>query len=429
MKNFLTSILGVLLATGLAVAASPDGKDKDKGGIEPGSIGLAEIDPTQVQVRVGGTCSVGSFIAAIGVDGSVTCESGTDSNQNTLYGRSALASNTSGIWNTATGLQALFSNTTGRGNSAFGVNALLSNTTGNENTAAGINALRNNGTGTENTATGREALYYNTVGYQNTANGNQALFSNIGGIYNTAVGDRALYSSTDNNNTAVGTFALRYNTTGGQNTAVGYQAGVNNITGDHNIAIGFNVIGEAEENFTTRIGMNQRRTFISGIRGFTTGNSDTVSVVIDSAGQLGTVSSSRRFKEDIQDMGNTSDRLLQLRPVTFRYKEAYENGEKPLDYGLIAEEVAEVFPELVVYNEKRQPDTVKYRLLSSMLLNELQKEHQMNEQQAVQLASITDQYAEISELKAQVAELNQLVQQMAKLALPATELVANNTGD
>jgi hypothetical protein len=142
-------------------------------------------------------------------------------------------------------------------------------------------------------------------------------------------------------------------------------------------------------------------------------------VVIDSNGQLGTISSSRRYKEDISDMGSASDRLLQLQPVTFRYKDAYTNGEQPLDYGLIAEEVAEVFPELVVFNKDDQPETVKYRLLSSLLLNELQKQnaelkHQyhVNEAQQEQLRSLSGQVAEIPDLKQQLADLGDLVNQI-----------------
>ena len=136
----------------------------------------------------------------------------------------------------------------------------------------------------------------------------------------------------------------------------------------------------AGEAHTLRIGygtgtatFEQTRAFISGIRGTTTGNAGAVAVLIDSNGQLGTVSSSRRYKEDIADMAEVSHRLLELRPVTFRFKKAFADGEKPIQFGLIAEEVAEVFPELVVYNDEGQPETVKYHLLSTMLLNELQR--------------------------------------------------------
>ena len=137
-----------------------------------------------------------------------------------------------------------------------------------------------------------------------------------------------------------------------------------------------------------------------------TGIDDAVTVVIDSNGQLGTVSSSRRYKEDINEMGEASERLLSLNPVTFHYKQAYENGEQPVEYGLIAEEVAQVFPELVVFNENNQPETVKYRLLSSLLLNEMQK-------QSSELRSLSGQVAEIEDLKAQVAELSQMMRRMS----------------
>ena len=130
---------------------------------------------------------------------------------------------------------------------------------------------------------------------------------------------------------------------------------------------------------------------------------DAVAVVIDSNGQLGTVSSSRRYKQDINDMGNASDRLLEPHPVTFRYKDTYANGERPIDHGLIAEEVADRFPELVVFNEENQPETVKYRLLSSMLLNELQKQH----------STLSGQVAQIDGLKDELAELRQQVSKIA----------------
>ena len=148
---------------------------------------------------------------------------------------------------------------------------------------------------------------------------------------------------------------------------------------------------------------NLHRSFVAGIRDVTTDVADAVMVVIDSNGQLGTVSSSLRYKEDVTEMGEASGPLLDLKPVTFRYKEARANGEKPLEYGLIAEEVAQVFPDLVVFNSQGQPATVKYRLLSSLLLNELQKQHQQ----------LSGQVAEIKELKEQLTELTEIVHQMS----------------
>jgi hypothetical protein len=128
--------------------------------------------------------------------------------------------------------------------------------------------------------------------------------------------------------------------------------------------------------------INQTSFFAAGIRGVTTGNNDAIPVVIDSNGQLGTVSSSRRFKEDIHDMDTVSSGLMRLRPVTFRYQKPFADGSKPIQYGLIAEEVADVYPDLVAHSADGQIETVKYQVLDSMLLNELQKEHKQVQEQA-----------------------------------------------
>ena len=212
---------------------------------------------------------------------------------------------------------------------------------------------------------------------------------------------------TGDNNTAIGYAALWDHVSGSSNIALGGLAGSGNTSGSFNISIGS--AGVDGENSTTRIGTTaqQTRAFVAGVRGSTTGAANAVTVVIDSNGQLGTVSSSLRYKEDVSEMGDASGRLLDLNPVTFRYKDAYENGDQPLQYGLVAEEVAEVFPDLVVFNEEGKPETVKYRLLSSLLLNELQK-------QDVRLNTLNGQIGEIDELKAQVAELSKMVQQLAQ---------------
>ena len=417
----------------------------------------AVIDPAQVQTRVSGTCAVGSYVAAIAEDGSVTCGNGSDADVSTRYGELALANNvagsgvantgigtgalqfnTVGRWNTATGVDALGDNTEGSFNTATGVNALWHNITGESNTATGVNALFSNTDGFENTATGRGALFANTTGNRNTAAGSQSMHLNTTGVNNVAFGESALYSNTTGiNNTATGAGALWANGSGSANTAVGYTALSTHVTGDANTAFGyaalwdhdsgasniglgafagagnpsgsFNIsigsLGVDGENNTIRLGTvaEQTRTFVAGIRGATTGVADAVAVVIDSNGQLGTVSSSIRYKEDVREMGEASGRLLDLKPVTFRYKDARTNGEKPLEYGLIAEEVAHVFPDLVVFNSQGQPETVKYRLLSSLLLNELQKQHQQ----------LNGQIAEIRVLKEQLTELGEIVNQMA----------------
>ena len=208
----------------------------------------------------------------------------------------------------------------------------------------------------------------------------------------------------------MGNQALYSNTTGNNNAAFGNYAGGNLTTGNGNIDIGS--FGVAGEDHTIRIGGGvsaQTKTFIVGIRGVTTGVNNAIAVVIDSNGQLGTVSSSRRYKEDIADMGDASARLLALRPVTFRYRKPYSNGEKPVQFGLIAEEVAETFPELAVFNEQGQPETVKYQDLAPLLLNEVQNEHRR--------ADAKD--AEIADLKKQLAETNARLSRLESLIPPA----------
>ncbi len=242
--------------------------------------------------------------------------------------------------------------------------AWLANTTGTFNTAIEGFALDANSTGSHNAALGLSALGANTIGSDNVAVGNEALFANTTGTENVALGRYALDSNTTaNNNTAVGSSAL----------SLGFNAGTNLTTGDHNIDIGAG--GVAGESGTIRLGnaANHDRAFIAGIRGVTTGNANAIAVLIDSAGQLGTVSSSARYKEDVADLGEASERLLALRPVQFRYKAEVQAGERPIEYGLIAEEVAEVFPELVVYDAEGRPETVRYQVLVPLLLNELQR--------------------------------------------------------
>ena len=407
-------------------------------GVQQLEVAAPVIDPTLVQTRVSGTCAVGSFISAIAEDGTVTCGDGSDEDLNTRYGAltlvnntgdantaigdGALQFNTTGVLNTASGVDALGDNTDGSFNTASGVNALWHNITGDSNTATGMNALFSNTDGFQNTATGRAALFSNTDGFDNTATGRSALESNTTGnvnsasgayalhlntegVANSADGHSALYSNTTGSfNTASGYESLWTNTIGSNNIAVGYQAGYDLTTGDRNIAIGN--AGVAGDSNTIRVGnANHTRVFVHGIEGRTTGINDAVTVVIDSNGQLGTVSSSMRYKEDVSEMGSASGRLMDLNPVTFRYKDTYENGVTPLQYGLSAEEVAEVFPDLVVYNDDGRPETVKYRLLSSLLLNELQK----------QQSEVSGQVAEIAELKTQMTELTQLVNQLVLL--------------
>jgi hypothetical protein len=272
-------------------------------------------------------------------------------------------------------------------NTGVGVGVLQDDTIGNFNTASGFYALAVNTTGSYNTASGSGALGGNTTGSGNTAMGYWALEWNATGYNNTAVGYQALnMTSTGGQNTAIGNQALPYITSGSNNIAIGANAGFNTGGANSNsIFIGTEGNGGVPSDFigTIQIGVPGLQTsFIAaGISGVTTGVSDAVPVVIDSHGQLGTISSSQRFKEDIQDMGDASSDLLRLRPVTFRYKQAYKDGSKPLDYGLIAEEVADVYPDLVVRNKDGEIQTVQYQKLTPMLLNEVQKLHADLDQQ------------------------------------------------
>jgi hypothetical protein len=298
---------------------------------------------------------------------------------NTATGYEALYDNTTGSYDTADGFVALKFNTTGSYNTATGTSALQSNTEGNYNTSDGYGALPFNTTGNFNTALGYEALYSDTTAGANTATGTYALYSNTTAGENTATGYAALYSTTGSDNTALGFAALYANTTGGNNIGVGYYAGYDNPNGaSNNIDIGSE--GSSSDNDTIRIGTPGTQTsfYAAGIDGVTI--SSGVEVFINSSGQLGTVNSSIRFKEDVHDMGEASSAILQLRPVTYRYKQPYADGSKPIDYGLIAEEVAKVYPDLVVKGADGQIQTVQYQKLTPMLLNELQKQHLLLEQ-------------------------------------------------
>ena len=258
----------------------------------------------------------------------------------------------------------------------LGAGALTSITTGGDDTAVGFNALPLGTTANEDTAVGAEALALDTTGSSNTAVGSFALFANTNGFANTGIGQSALSSNAVGmENTALGEESLKNNYNGNFNIAIGYRAAYfAPLTSSNNIHIGHQ--GVATDNGTVRIGTigSQTSFFVAGVRSVITGNNDAVPVVIDSNGQLGTVSSSRRFKEDIQDMGEVSHGLMQLRPVTFRYQKPFADGSKPIQYGLVAEEVAAIYPDLVTHSPDGQVETVKYQVLDAMLLNEVQRQ-------------------------------------------------------
>lgn len=265
----------------------------------------------------------------------------------------------------------------------IGGDPALSQSTTQQAVAVGNGALTS-ATGDYNTAAGWDALHADTTGGSNAAFGYLSLFQNTTGDSNTAVGPWSLYSNTTGGeNVAVGLQAGYRVTSGTSNTAIGVNAGYDLTTGSYNIDIGAQVTGSASDSGVIRIGgaPNQTSIYVAGIYGVTTGTTG-AEVYVDSVGQLGTKSSSIRYKEDVQDMDDASDGLFQLRPVTFRYKQPLADGSKPIDYGLIAEEVADVYPEMVSRNTNGQVETVQYSKLTPMLLNEVQKQHQLIEQQA-----------------------------------------------
>jgi hypothetical protein len=337
--------------------------------------------------------------------GDEALEKNTDGSYATAFGAQALYSNTTGQNNTAAGNGALSSNTTGNYNSAFGSLALSGNVTGDDNTAVGLNALVGGPSGNDNTALGYSALF-NTSGQQNTAVGSQALYANSGGSSNTAIGFESAYNTTGVANTALGRLALSSNTTGEFNIAVGDHGGQNVTTGSYNIEIGND--GSSSDNGVIRIGTagSQTTTHIAGI---STAQVTGAAVYVTSSGQLGVLASSERYKTAITTMGSATQKLQQLRPVTFHLK---ADPLGAVQYGLIAEEVDKVYPELVIRDEAGKIQGVRYDELAPMLLNEMQKQAQHLTAQQATLKVQGRELAEIGELKRQIAELKQLNQSM-----------------
>lgn len=331
-----------------------------------------------------------------------TLRQNTTGSSNTAVGLSALGSNTTGSRNSAFGLDALFNNTTASFNTAVGYAALALNTTGPDNTAIGYEALRSNTTGGSNTAVGRDALRTNTTGVANVAVGFGALTANTTGLTNTAVGQLALADATTAiGNTALGYGALNGLTTGGNNIGIGSGAGQNWTVTTGNIAIGNP--GNFFDSDTIRIGNSQDTTYIAGIHGAT--STSGITVFVNSSGRLGTTTSSKRFKTDIRDIGATSSKLMKLRPVSFRYKKDID-PEGILQYGLIAEEVAKVYPDLIVKGEDGKPYTIRYHLLTALLLNELQKQNHEQVAQKDQISALREQNTELDKQIGALREQN-----------------------
>jgi hypothetical protein len=262
---------------------------------------------------------------------------------------------------------ALWKNTFGSLNTAIGMMALDSNTTGDGNTASGALALDRNTTGDVNTASGHGALSSNTTGSENTAVGFKALFGNSSGERNTAIGGNALLNSTGN-----------------KNIGIGFNAGMALTSGNNNIYLG-NLGVDSTESQTIRLGQAQTRTFMSGIATATVSGA---TVEVDANGQLGITPSSARYKQDIAPMGTRSEKVLDLRPVTFAYK---DDSKGVTHYGLVAEEVAAVYPELVTHTATGEVQTVKYQELIPMLLNELQRQRQDFQRELAELRALVGQ--------------------------------------
>ena len=306
--------------------------------------------------------------------------------------------------NTVQGDDALI-NTVGTGNTAIGFLALTSNFYGDNNTAIGSLALSNND-GYSNTATGSHALYNNATGYFNTATGFTALNRNLSGNSNTAIGEGALYYNlTGSSNVAIGQNALMNNQRGSGNIVLGTSAGSALTRGDNNIDIGN--AGLAGEANTIRIGTvdTQEATFIAGINGVTV--PDGVGVIVGADGKLGTIVSSARFKEAVKPMDKASEAIFALKPVAFRYKKELDPKAIP-QFGLVAEEVEKIDPDLVARNKEGKPYSVRYEAVNAMVLNEFLKEHRTVEDLKQQIAALTamvkEQAAQIRKVSAELAE-------------------------
>jgi Chaperone of endosialidase len=336
----------------------------------------------------------------------------TTGGYNTAVGFFSLRALTAGNFNTATGAGTLLSNT-GDENTATGAGALLSNTAGAFNTAIGGFALLSNQGGVRNSAVGSRALSAHTMGDFNNAVGAFALASDTEGQGNNAVGDEAMFNNTSgSNNTAMGDSALHANTIGAENTAIGRNALSNNATGSDIIALGAHAgEGVTMADHVICIGHSganvSNSCFIGHIYGAMIDPATAINVGIDASGKLGTTTSSRRFKRDIKPMDKASDAILALKPVSFHYKS--DSRSTPC-FGLIAEEVAEVSPDLVVREKNGETLSVRYDQVNAMLLNEFLKEHKrMQELEAIvvrQQEAMDTLVAHIKEQDSKIQKVN-----------------------
>ena len=457
MLSLIALVSFALLPAARAVDPPPDGGYPNENTAE-GEDALFSLTTGRFNTAIGYnalyTNTTGEVNTAVGND---ALTSNTSGGENTALGAGALANNTTGVGSVAVGAWSLILNTTGTANTVLGDSGMTWNATGSYNTALGTSALNfNNGnnntatgyealfgdsfqsdgnyntangfqtlhsisTGSYNTATGVQALYDDTTGISNTADGAYALFSNTTGFNNTANGVNALfYNTTGSENAANGNSALSLNTTGLNNTADGSQALLRNTTGNSNIALGFQAgqnltigssnidignPGVAGDSRKIRIGSSvHKNTYIAGIYGVTASRG--LAVFIEPDGHLGTATSSARFKDKIKPMDRASEAILSLEPVTFRYKEELDPDGVP-QFGLVAEDVAKVNPDLVARDDDGKPYTVRYEAVNAMLLNEFLKEHRRNEAQQKQIDTVTqivkEQAAQIQKVSAQLA--------------------------
>jgi uncharacterized coiled-coil protein SlyX len=383
----------------------------------------------------------------------------TAGNQNTATGLRALFSDINGGYNTGTGVYSLYTNTSGFFNVGTGAYSLANNTTGLRNTAHGYAALYRNADGTDNTAAGFAALYHNTTAafncafgefalfnnlkaWTNNAFGVEALYNNLTGETNNAFGTGALFANTEGeSNNAFGHLALENNTTGVWNNAFGFQALDSNVsgssntaigdsagldvTGDGNVCIGEGVFGETGVNDSTYV-RNVNTTaqpIVAGVDG----------VTVDlTTGRLGHGVSSQRYKEQIKSMDKASEMLFSLKPVTYRYKKEID-PKQTLDFGLIAEEVAKVSPELAIRDAKGQVSNVRYNAINAMLLNEFLKEHQQVAEQQATIAELKSTVAQqqkgmdvlTAQLKEQATQIQKVSAQI-EMSRPVPKVVLNN---
>ena len=392
MKTLIQSFLAALVFLGLSLAAPkalalvppPDGGYPNFTTAE-GTNALQNLTTGAANTATGWrslfTTSTGSFNTGVGA-GTLTLN---NADSNTAVGAAALLLNTTGIENTAVGTAALVHNDTSQQNTATGAFALSNHVSGNANTAIGANALFNDATGQINTAVGAGALFTVNNGFN--------------GSFNTAVGAAALGNNTNADNTAVGASALGNNTSGHDNTAVGVSALSSNTTGSNNIAIGALSAGQSVSTASHVIsigsqgGNNDNSCWIGQI--FNASSPSGSAVFIDANDRLGTVTSSKRFKEDIKAMDKASEALFALKPVSFHYKKEID-PTRTSQFGLVAEDVEKVNPELVVRDKEGKAYSVRYDQVNAMLLNEFLKEHHKVEKLEATVADLAEQLQKIT---------------------------------